>query len=126
MFIFSSASLFLTALWNKGFIISSDWRKFLITALALAIVIYLIVPVTKVILLPFNFLTLGIISILAYFLIFYFFTTKFDLIEITDWTFPGLVFYSINIGKIYIGSLANVAVSAISVSAIINSLEAIL
>ncbi len=126
MIFFSGASLFLTALWDKGFIISSNWRNLLITALLIALVIYLIVPLTKVILLPFNVLTLGLISVVAYILIFYFFSTRFDLIEIREWVFPGINFYFINIGKMQVSALANVVVSAVSVSAIINFLESIL
>jgi len=126
MIFFSASSLYLTALWNKGFIISSDLRKFLITTFLMALVIYLILPITKVILLPFNIITLGLISVLAYFLIFYFFTTRFDLIEINSWIFSGLKFYPINIGEVHISSTANIVVSAISVSTFINFLEALL
>lgn len=126
MVVFSAIAIYLTSLWNKGFIIHSDWQAFLKAAIIVALVYYLIIPITKIILLPFNILTLGLVSTLVYFFLFYFFTNKFNLIQINPWVFSGISFLGINIQKVNISSLGNIILSSLSVSTIISFLERIL
>lgn len=124
--VFSAVAIVLTALWNNGFQYSHNPKTFIIGIILLAIVFYLIVPITKLILLPLNILTLGLVSIVAYFLIFYFFVNRVNLIIIKPWNFAGIRWDGLAISKIHIGYLINVILSAISVSTIINLLEALL
>lgn len=116
MLIFSGAAIFLTTLWNKGFIIESDPTVYLKAALVIAAVYYLIVPFSKLILLPLNILTFGLVSVIFYAAIFYFLLNRFDLIIIKEWVFSG----------IKISSIGNIFVSAFSISIIINLLEKII
>src|SRR3990167_10509850 len=90
MIIFSLVAIFLTALWNKGFVIKADPMIYLKAALIIAAVYYLIVPVSKLILLPLNILTLGFVSVIFYAAIFYFLLNRFNVINIKEWVFPGV------------------------------------
>ena len=72
MIIFSGVAIFLTSLWNSGFIIASDPMIYLKAALIIAAVYYLIIPISKIILLPLNILTLGFVSVIFYAAVFYF------------------------------------------------------
>jgi len=119
MIIFSAIALFLTSLWNKGFIIKPDFSIYLKATLLIAFIYYLIVPLSKVILLPLNLLTLGFVSVVFYCFLFYFLANYFSLIIIKGWTFSG-------VGSIKLNSMTNIFVSAISVSTIINLLGKIL
>jgi len=116
MIIFSGVSLYFTAFWNKGFILNLSWKNLLISTLAIAVLYYLINPVAKMILLPINFLTFGLVSLIVYFLLFHFIITHYSLIAIKSWTFNS---YSISY-------YFNVVLSAFSVSTIISFLEKIL
>lgn len=116
MLFFSSAALFLTTLWNKGFIIDGEIQTYIKAALLVAMIYYLIRPLTKLVLLPLNILTMGLVSVAVYCLLFYFVTDFFSLIEISAWTFQGLS----------ISKTANIFISAISVSTIINLIEHII
>lgn len=126
MVIFSGISLYLTGLWNKGFMIKPDPKYFLISALIVAGIYYLVVPVAKVILFPLNLLTLGILPTLIYFFLFYFFTSKYAWVNVKEWTFPGINIGLLIIHKTSINSFVNVILSAVSVSTFINLLEFIL
>ena len=126
MIIFSVVAIFLTSLWNKGFIIKEDPMIYLKAALIIAAVYYLIVPVSKLILLPLNILTFGLVSIVFYALIFYFLLNRFNLISIEEWIFPGAKILGITLGKIKISETSNIFVSSFSISAIINLLEKII
>ena len=126
MIIFSVEAIFLTALWNKGFIIKEDPIIYLKAALIIAAVYYLIVPVSKLILLPLNILTLGFVSVIFYAAIFYFLLNRFQLISIKEWVFPGIKLFGIALSKIEISGLSNIFISSFSISAIINLLETII
>lgn len=123
MIIFSAIAIFLTSLWDKGFIIKFDWQIYFKSVLLIALIYYLVVPLSKIILLPLNFLTLGFMSVVVYCFLFYFLTKYFSLIEIKSWIFSGFSIYGVGLRNTELSQLANVFVSAISVSAIINLLE---
>ncbi len=126
MIIFSLAAIYLTSLWNKGFIIKADFFVYLKTALIIAAVYYLIVPVSKLILLPLNILTLGFFSVIFYAGIFYFLLNRFQLINIDEWVFPGIQLFGIVLTQMKISSLSNIFISSFSISTIINLLETII
>jgi uncharacterized membrane protein YvlD (DUF360 family) len=126
MIIFSGVAIFLTALWNKGFVIKSDPIIYLKAALIIAAVFYLVAPVSKMVLLPLNILTFGLISVIFYSVIFYLLLNRFNLINIKDWVFPGTKILGIELTKIKFSSTANIFVSSLSISTIINFLEKIL
>ncbi|MEK7109748.1 MAG: phage holin family protein [Patescibacteria group bacterium] len=126
MIIFSGVAIFLTALWNKGFIVKDDPMIYLKAALIIAAVYYLIVPVSKLVLLPLNILTFGLVSVVFYAAIFYFLLNRFNLISIEEWVFPGAKMLGITLGKIKISSTTNIFVSSFSISTVINLLEKII
>jgi len=123
MIIFSVVAIFLTALWNKGFVIKEDPMIYLKAALIIAAVYYLIVPVSKLILLPLNILTLGFVSVIFYAAIFYFLLNRFQLISIEEWVFPGMKLFGITLTEMKISGLSNIFISSFSISTIINLLE---
>ncbi len=126
MIIFSALAIFLTSLWNKGFIIKSDPMIYLKATLIIAAVYYLIVPISKLILLPLNILTLGSVSVIFYAAIFYFLINRFQLINIKEWIFPGMKLFGMTLSKINISGLSNIFISSFSISTIINLLETII
>ncbi len=126
MIIFSLVAIFLTSLWNKGFVIKADPMIYLKAALIIAAVYYLIVPISKLILLPLNILTLGFVSVVFYAMIFYFLLNRFNLISIEEWVFPGTKIMGITLSKIKISGASNIFVSSFSISTIINLLEKII
>lgn len=123
MLIFSAVALYLTSLWNEGFDVNFNPLLFIRTVLLVAIFYYLIMPITKLVLLPINLLTLGLVSSIVYFILFYFFITRISLISIKPWDFPGLHINGLTIQKMHIGYLTNILISSVSLSFIIQSLE---
>lgn len=113
MIFFSGFALFVTDFWNKGFSINYNWEKLFLLVVGVAFLNYLINPILKLILLPLNIITLGMSSLLIYFILFYFLVNYFPVVKIVDWNFNGY----------YINYYLNLALSAASVSIIINFLE---
>lgn len=126
MIVFSGVAIFFTALWNKGFIIKADPWVYLKAVLVITAVYYLIIPVSKLVLLPLNLITFGLVSMIFYAFVFYFLLNNFNLINIKEWTFSGIELLGITLGEIKVSSLANIFVSSFSISTIINLLEKII
>jgi len=108
MIIFSGVAIFLTALWNKGFIIKQDPIIYLKAALLIAAVYYLILPISKLILLPLNIISLGLVSVIFYSAVLLFLFNRFNLITVKEWTFPGLKFFSFIIAGMKISRILNI------------------
>lgn len=126
MIIFSGLAIYLTSLWNKGFIINADLFSFLKLSLIIAGVYYFIVPFSKIILLPLNIITFGLVSTLFYGLLFYFLFQNLNFVSVKDWYFGGGKFLNLIIAPFNISYIANIFLSAFSISTIINLLEKIL
>jgi len=126
MIIFSALAIYLTSLWNKGFVVPLNLSDFFQGVIVIAIIYYFINPLTKIVLLPLNILTLGMVSFIAFFIIFYFFVSSFSFIEIKEWVFPGISWYGFNLEKMDINYLGNLILSSLSISLIINSFEKLL
>ncbi|MEK7495546.1 MAG: phage holin family protein [Patescibacteria group bacterium] len=126
MIIFSGVAIFLTALWNKGFAIKQDPMIYLKAALLIAAVYYLVLPISKLILLPLNIISLGLVSVIFYSAVLFFLFDRFSLITVKEWTFPGLKFFSLVVNEMKISRTLNIFISSFSISTIINLLEKII
>lgn len=111
--LFSSVAIFLTGAWNKGFAIEYSWLAYLKASIIIAFIYYLIIPVSKLILLPFNIITMGLVSVIFYSLALYFLLNGLSLIQVKEWVFNG---YEIT-------RLMNIFLVAFSISTIINLME---
>lgn len=123
--IFSALSLYLTSLAIHGFSIRYELKPFLLATLILAIVYYLIVPLSKLILLPLNILTLGFVSVIVYILLFNYVITYFGFISIQPWTFEGITLSGFAIPKMHFNYFSTLIISALLYSSIINVSEII-
>lgn len=123
--IFSALSLYLTSLVIRGFSIKYELKPFLLATLILAIVYYLIVPLSKLILLPLNILTLGFVSVIVYILLFNYVITYFGFISIQPWTFEGITLAGFTIPKTHVNYFLTLIISALLYSSIINVSEII-
>lgn len=123
--IFSALSLYLTSLVIRGFSIKYDFTPFIFATLILAVVYYLIVPLTKLILLPLNVLTLGLVSVIAYILLFNYVIYYFGFISIHPWIFEGIAIGGFIIPKTQLNYLSTLISSALLYSTIINVFESV-
>lgn len=123
MLVFSALSIFITSLWNRGFVLPSSLLVFIQAVVVITFVYYLIVPLSKIILLPLNLLTLGLVSFLLYLFILHIMSQGFHLFHINSWTFEGITILGLTIPRTDISYLGNLVLSSLSLSSIINLLE---
>jgi len=123
MFIFSAFALFLTSLWNKGFVLNDSVYYFVISVLSITIIYYLIAPILKLILLPLNLISFGIASFACILFLLHVLSSGFHLFNITTWTFEQMKLFGFTIPTLHISYIANLILSSVSISGIINILE---
>jgi len=123
---FSAAAIYLTALWDKGFLLSDDIGGFIKAGVAVAIIYYLLLPISKIILLPLNLLTMGLMSFIFYLFALHILSSAFALVTIKSWLFPGLTLFKISLPQTAVSYFGNLVLTSISISSIINLLELIL
>jgi len=126
MIVFPLSAIYITSLWNKGFIIKLDFISLLTAVIVISIIWYILLPISKIVLFPIQILTMGLVSTIVYFLLFYFFVSKFSFIDIKSWVFPEVSLLGIVIAKTQISFIANVLISSLSISSIINLEESLL
>lgn len=123
MILFSALSLYISVSLNKGFVLANQPEKIIYSILLIAGIYYIITPILRVIFFPINLLTIGTFSAIVYFLIFNYLINRFQLIQITQWTFSGLDLGFLIIPKMVVSELANKIFSAFFISFIISLLE---
>ncbi len=121
--VFSLIAIYLTSLWNKGFIIENNIIIYLKTAFLIVLIFYLIAPLLKIIFLPLNILTMGLLSSLVNLFLFYFILINFSLVKIVSWKFNGLSLGFINISPLEISFITNILLVSFSISFIVNLLD---
>jgi len=114
-------------LWNKGFDVSLVPIQFLIAVLAIAGLYYLLIPLSKIILLPLNFISFGLVSIAFNSLLFYLIISRFSgIISIKGWQAPHVQLLSLNAGPAEINAFWNIVLCSIVMYVVINLLEKLL
>ena len=126
MVVFSALAIYLTSLWNKGFILPSTLAMFIKATVAVTVIYYVVLPISKLVLLPLNIITLGMMSFLVYLFALHLLNSGFNFITIKDWVFAGASFLGLTVPKTSINYFFNLVLSSFSISFVINFLEQIL
>lgn len=109
----NSLSLFLASLLYSGLSITGGFSNYLILGALLAVLSAFLDPIVKIITLPFNLLSLGSLSFLTTLAALYIVTIFSPDVNVTAFTFNGISFLGLSIGKIYFSPLLSfVAISA--------------
>ncbi len=124
MLVFSATSLYLTSLWNSGFSINFEAKSFITITVAVAVLYYILTPLSKLLLFPLNLLTFGLFSIAVNSLLFYLIVSHFStIISIKEWSMPHIQFLFVNVGPAHLSATLNLVVCAVSMYIIINLFE---
>jgi uncharacterized membrane protein YvlD (DUF360 family) len=98
----TAASFYVASYFLTGFHIEQSWQAYLIASIVFVIFNFFLSPIVKLLLLPINLLTLGLLRWLSNVLVLYLFDLLYDGIDIAAFTYPG---YSSNVLSIPSGDL---------------------
>lgn len=110
-----SFALYITKLTFSGLLLHGDLKTLIVGGILLAIGFKIVKPVLSVISLPFNLLTLGLFSILITAFILFLITLIYPPIEVRAFTFPGILFWGIEIHKFYVSLLLSYCLVSVTI-----------
>lgn len=106
----NALSLFLTSLFLSGLHVTPDFMTFIIGGLLITIISTIVDPVIKIVTLPFNILTLGLLSFLSTLAALFLITFFYNGIKVTAFTFEGFKFAGIVVERIELSNLLSLIV----------------
>ncbi len=109
----NSLSLFIVSIVVSGVTVTGGIAGYIIAGLILFVLSTVLDPIVKVITLPFNVLTLGLLSFLTTLVALFLMSFFYSGLTITGFDFPGFSFLGIHVSRIYFsGVLSYFAISA--------------
>ena len=123
MFLFNSFSLWLVSQVIPALSIVGGWQVLLLAGLVLSLLNLIVTPLLKVLFLPINLLTFGLLSWVINVIVLYLLTVFVSGVGIGAWTFPGITFMGFVIPDIAFSSFASFILVSLSVSTLANILR---
>ena len=123
--LFQVFALWLVSEIIPALVIVGSWQTILIAGFVLSLLMLFIRPLLKILFIPINLLTLGLLSWIINAIVLYLLTVLVPSVEIRAWTFPGYTGYGFGIPSVYINYYLALIISSVSITAISNLLHAV-
>lgn len=118
-------SIWITAQLLPTLFIAPGWQPLLVSAFVLTILSLLIVPIVKILFIPINLMTFGLLSWFIHVVTVYLLTIIVPEVEIRTWTFPGATWAGFVIPKIHFSYFAALVVTSLVITFFSNLLTRI-
>lgn len=92
VFLFNSFSLWLVSEIFPALSITGGWTVLLLAGIVLALLMTLVTPILKILFIPINLLTFGLLSWVINVIVLYLLTVFVSGVRVVAWDFPGFVF----------------------------------
>lgn len=123
VFLFNSFSLWLVSEIFPALTISGGWQSLLLAGLVLSLLMLLVAPLLKILFIPINLLTFGLLSWFINVIVLYLLTLFVQGVNVVAWTFPGTEIMGFVIPKIAFSSLLSYILVSLGVSFLANLLH---
>lgn len=120
---FYFVALYLTGVILEGFRVSGGLTSYLVGAIVLSILLFLVKPILNLITLPLNIITLGFFSYITNAIIIYLLTVFVPSITISPFVYGGIEFFGFIIPKIPVNNFFAFILSSILIFFIVKFLE---
>lgn len=92
LFLFHAFGLWLTSQLLPGLVILGNWQVVLFAGFILGLLHLIVTPILKILFIPINLLTFGLLAWFIYVIVFYLLTVFVPEVNIVSWDFPGMRF----------------------------------
>ncbi len=123
VFLFNSFSLWFISQVVPALVISGGWQVLLFAGLVLSLLMLLVAPLLRILFLPINILTFGLLSWVINVLVLYILTIFVPGVQVSAWTFPGATFAGFVLPEIRFSSLISFILVSLAVSVLVNLLH---
>jgi len=122
LFLFNVFGLWITSQIFPPFFIPG-WQTILFSGFVLCLLMLIVVPILKILFIPINILTFGLLSWFINVIVIYLLTVFVPEIQIHAWTFPGTQFMGFIIPKMDLSYLSVLIVTSLLISTITDILH---
>lgn len=123
VFFFTIFGLWLASQILPAIRITGDWQSLAIAGAVLSLLMLFVKPILRIIFLPINIITFGLLSWLVNVIVLYLLTVVVFDVSIVPWTFPGATFMGFVIPNIKFSYVAALILSSFLVTLITNVLH---
>lgn len=123
VFLFNSFSLWFVSEILPALVISGGWQVLLLAGIVLSFLMMLVAPILKILFIPINLLTFGLLSWFINVIVLYLLTIFVSGVQVVAWTFPGASFVGFVLPKIAFSSFVSFILVSLSVSMLANLLH---
>jgi uncharacterized membrane protein YvlD (DUF360 family) len=123
VFLFNVFALWFTSQIFPGFKIQGSWQSVIIAGIVLSILMIFIRPILKILFIPINILTFGVLSWFVNVIVLYLLTVLLTEVEILPWVFMRTDYYGFVIPEIHFSYFVTLILSAISITFFSNLLH---
>jgi putative membrane protein len=124
-FLFNAFALWFTSQVIPGFVIGTSWLSVLEGALVLSILTLLVKPILKILFIPINLMTLGLLSWGVNVIVIYLLTVIDLNIRVIPWMFGGLTFAGFVIPPAQVSYFASLIITTFVLTIFVNVLQTI-
>jgi len=119
---------YVVALWFvqqifPAFVIQGGWQPIFLAGLLLSLLMLVVRPLLKILFIPINILTFGLLSWFVNVIVIYVFTLIAPNVSITAWQFPGWSWQGFSIPGTYLSYFLCLVITSICITGITNFLE---
>ncbi|MBI5018681.1 phage holin family protein [Candidatus Gottesmanbacteria bacterium] len=123
VFLFHSFSLWFVSQILPALRINGGWQVLLFAGFVLSLLMLLIAPILKILFIPINLLTFGLLSWFINVIVLYLLTFFVSGVSVTAWTFPGWTFAGFVLPEIAFSSFVSFILVSLAVSMLVNLLH---
>lgn len=123
MFLFHSFSLWFVSQILPALIIDGGWQILLLAGFVLSLLMMVVAPILKILFIPINLLTFGLLSWGINVIVLYLLTLFVSGVQVVAWTFPGASFAGFIMPKIAFSSFVSFILVSLSISMLANLLH---
>ena len=123
MFLFHSMSLWLVSQLLPALVINGGWQVLLLAGFVLSLLTLLVAPILRILFIPINLLTFGLLSWCINVIVLYLLTIFVSGVQVIAWTFPGITVSGFVIPQMAFSSFVSFILVSLSVSMLVNVLH---
>ncbi len=125
VFLFNTFGLWLTSQLLPTLVIAGGWQAIVSAGVILSLLMLIVAPILKILFIPINILTFGLLSWLINVIVLYLLTVFAPGVSVRPWQFPGFSWSGFVIPSAYLNYTIALIVSSLVITFIANLLHAV-
>ena len=123
LFLFNVFALWITSELITAVVIHGEWYLILLGGLVLSLLMLIVKPILKILFIPINLITFGLISWMINVIVMYLLTFLLPEIEIQPWTFPGITWSGFVVPSVHFSYVMTLIIVSVTVTVFTNLLH---